>query len=68
MNKEFEKAMSDEAIALAECAETIAKMSETMAAMRLSQEGRDTRIVKSLKQSHSIISQVVQSLYDVKNK
>ena len=68
MNKEFEKAMSDEAIALAECAETISKMSETMAAMRLSQEGRDTRIVKSLKQSHSIISQVVQSLHDIKNR
>ena len=68
MNKEFEKTMSDEVIALAECAETIAKMSETMAAMRLSQEGRDTRIVKSLKQSHSIISQVVQSLHDIKNK
>ena len=68
MNKEFEKAMSDEAIALAECAETIAQMSETMAAMRLAQEGGDKRIIKSLKQSHSIISQVVQSLYDVKNK
>ena len=52
-------------IALARCAESIAEMNECLLKIR---ELQNPKIVSSLRDSQSLLSQVLQSLYDLKAK
>lgn len=64
MDKIDENALNT-TIALARCAESIAEMNECILAIRKLQ---NPKIVSSLRDSQSLISQVLQSLEDLKTK
>jgi|SaaInl85LU_5_DNA_1037374.scaffolds.fasta_scaffold21096_3 hypothetical protein len=63
MNK-MEQALQNETIALLECAEKIAQMNESLEGLMTSMR---PDIEAKLTDSSSILSQVLQSLYDSRN-
>jgi len=63
MNK-MEQALQNETIALLECAEKIAQMNESLEGLMTSMR---PDIEANLTDSSSILSQVLQSLYDSRN-
>jgi len=65
MDDRYEQAAMEHSIAIAKLADKMAEMNETAAG--LAGVSKSDKILQSLRDSHSIISQVLQSLEDARS-
>jgi len=61
MDERYEKAALENSIAMAKVVEKMAQINETVSGL-----SKDSKLMRNLRDSHSIISQVLQSLEDEK--